>query len=146
VVNGPTQGGNGALDVNGSFTVSGGVLVATGSSGMVVAPGTDSAQGWLSATLDATVEAGTTLQVVDADGKVVATFVAAKSMQNLVYSSAAVTEGGQYQIYSGGSAAGASTGGLAASGTLGSARQIATVTAGEAPAGGHGGPGGGPGR
>ncbi|MGX6600590.1 carbohydrate-binding domain-containing protein [Micromonosporaceae bacterium Da 78-11] len=141
VVNGPTQGGNGALDVNGSFTVSGGVLVATGSSGMVVVPGADSAQGWLSVTLDSTVQAGTTLQVVDGDGKVLATFVATKSMQNIVYSSSAITKGEQYTIHSGGSASGTSTGGLAASGTLGSAQKIVTVTAGDAPAGGGGGRG-----
>jgi hypothetical protein len=139
VVNGPTRNGNGALDVNGDFQISGGVLVAAGSSGMAVAPGTDSSQGWLSATFTSTVASGTTLQVVDGDGKVVATFVTSKDIQNLVYSSSAVTKGEKYQIYSGGTASGDSTGGLAASGALGSATSLATVTAGEAPAGGRGG-------
>ncbi|GFJ94887.1 hypothetical protein [Phytohabitans rumicis] len=142
VVNGPTSNGNGALDVNGTFTISGGVLLAAGSAGMAVAPDTDSAQGWLSATFTSTVASGTTLQVVDADGKVVATFVTSSDVQNLVHSSSAITKGEKYQIYSGGTASGDSTGGLAASGSLGSATSIATVTAGEAPAGG-GGPGGG---
>ena len=52
VVNGPTNDGNGALDVNGTFEVSGGTLLATGSSGMMVAPSTDSAQGWIATALD----------------------------------------------------------------------------------------------
>ncbi|WP_306204932.1 carbohydrate-binding domain-containing protein [Actinoplanes sp. RD1] len=138
VVNGPAQRGNGALDVNGTFTVSGGVLAAAGSSGMAVAPGEDSAQGWLSATFDTAVPAGTTLQVTGADGTLLATFVTAKETENLVYSSSAVTKGDKYTISSGGTASADRTGGLAASGTLGSAQQIATVTAGEAPAGGFG--------
>ncbi|GIM90914.1 carbohydrate-binding domain-containing protein [Paractinoplanes toevensis] len=144
VVNGPTMGGNGALDANGSFTVSGGVLVAAGSSGMVVAPGEDSAQGWLSATFDSTIKGGTTLQITDADGKVLATFVTSKDMQNIVYSSASITKGEQYTVHSGGTASGTSTGGLAAAGSLGSATELTTMTAGDAPAGG--GFGGPPGR
>ncbi|TMR98318.1 carbohydrate-binding domain-containing protein [Nonomuraea basaltis] len=143
VVNGPTQNGNGALDVNGDFTISGGVLVAAGSAGMAVAPGTDSAQGWLSATFDSAVAEGTTLHVVDSDGKVLGTFVTSKSIQSLVFSSAGIKSGTEYKIYAGGTSSGTSTGGLAASGDLGSAALTATVTAGEAPAGGFG---GGPGR
>ncbi|RSM68592.1 hypothetical protein DMB66_13020 [Actinoplanes sp. ATCC 53533] len=136
VVNGPEQNGNGALDVNGTFEISGGVLLAAGSSGMVVTPATDSKQGWLSATLDSALPAGTTVQIVDADGKVVASFVTSKQAQNIVYSSSAITTGAEYQIYTGGTASGDSVGGLAASGSLGSAAAVATATAGEAPAGG----------
>ncbi|WNZ10102.1 carbohydrate-binding domain-containing protein [Streptomyces sp. 11x1] len=145
VVNGPEMGGNGALDVNGSFTVSGGTLLAAGSAGMVVAPDEESEQGWLSATLDASVEAGTTLHIVDADGKVVASYVTSKTIQNVVYSGAGIESGEEYTVYSGGSTSGSDTGGLAESGKLGSAKKIATVTAGEAPEGGGfgGGPGGG---
>lgn len=146
VVNGPEAGGNGALDVNGSFTVDGGTLLASGSAGMVVAPDEESDQGWLSATLDASVEAGTTLHIVDADGKVVASYVTSKTIQNVVYSGAGIKTGEEYTVRSGGTTSGTDTGGLAGSGRLGSARKIATVTAGEAPEGGFGGPGGGGGR
>lgn len=147
VVNGPQQGGNGALDVNGTFTIGAGTLLASGSSGMVVTPGEDSAQGWLSATLDSSVPAGTTLHVVDPDGKVVATYVTSKQIQNVVYSSTAIKSGKEYRIYSGGTSTGGDgTGGLAVTaGTLGSAKEIATTTAGEAPEGGGFGGGGGPG-
>ncbi|GAA0443946.1 hypothetical protein Aca07nite_52880 [Actinoplanes capillaceus] len=139
VVNGPQGDGNGALDVNGSFTISGGTLLAAGSAGMVVAPGTDAEQGWLSATLDSAVEAGTTVQITDGDGTVVATYVTTKTVQNVVFSSPAITSGQQYTVHTGGTATGASTGGLYASGKLGRATEVATVTAGQAPAGGRGG-------
>ena len=89
VVNGPSGDGNGALDVNGTFTVTGGELLASGSAGMAVSPGETSPQGWVSATLASTVQAGTVVQVVDADGAVVATFTAAKALQSVVYSSSA---------------------------------------------------------
>ncbi|CAM5490743.1 hypothetical protein [Streptomyces aurantiogriseus] len=113
---------------------------------MAVAPDENSGQGWVSATLDSSVPAGTTLHVVDADGKVVATYVTSKQIQNVVYSSSAIRSGAEYRIHSGGSAGTGGTGGLAAkAGTLGSAEQIAKVTAGDAPEGGGfgGGPGGG---
>lgn len=35
LVSGPTNGGNGALDYNGTFNISGGILVAVGATGMV---------------------------------------------------------------------------------------------------------------
>ncbi|MBW6435455.1 carbohydrate-binding domain-containing protein [Actinoplanes hulinensis] len=139
VVNGPQGDGNGALDVNGGFTISGGTLLAAGSAGMVVAPGTDSEQGWLSATLDSAVEAGATVQITDGDGTVVATYVTTKTVRNVVFSSPAITSGQQYTVHTGGTATGASTGGLYASGRLGPAATVATVTAGQAPAGGRGG-------
>ncbi|MFD3835872.1 carbohydrate-binding domain-containing protein [Streptomyces sp. NPDC058642] len=139
VVNGPETGGNGALDVNGSFTVSGGVLLAAGSAGMAVAPDEESGQGWLSATLDSAVEAGTTLHVVDSDGKVVASYVTSKAIQNLVYSSSALESGSEYRIWSGGRASGEETGGMYPAGGLDGADEIATVTAGDAPEGGFGG-------
>ncbi|MEV4282532.1 carbohydrate-binding domain-containing protein [Actinoplanes xinjiangensis] len=136
VVNGPEGNGNGALDVNGTFTVSGGTLLAAGSAGMVVTPATGSGQGWISATLDSAIAAGTTVQITDGGGTVVATFVTAKSVQNITYSSAKITGGESYTVHTGGTATGTGTGGLAESGTLGSATKVATVTAGQAPAGG----------
>jgi hypothetical protein len=58
-------------------------------------------------------------------------------VQNITYSSSKIKTGEAYTISAGGTATGASTGGLTASGTLGSATEIATVTAGQAPAGGQ---------
>ena len=121
-VNGPTNGGNGALDSNGAFIVNGGTLIAVGSAGMAESPSTSSAQGWVQAA--ASGSAGATVTVSDSSGKVLATFTAAKTFQNVVFSSSDITQGQSYTV----SVNGAST----------------TVTANQSTGGGMG-PGG-PGR
>jgi hypothetical protein len=102
----------------------------------VVSPSTDSQQGWVSATLDTVVEAGTVVQIVNGDNQVIATYTASKTVQNVVVSTDGITSGDEYFVYTGGTASGDSVGGLAESGEIGSATSIATVTADEAPAGG----------
>jgi hypothetical protein len=124
VVYGPTTDGNGALDVNGTFDVSGGTLVATGSSGMMVAPSTGSAQGWIATALDTTATAGSEVVITDADGAEVATYTPQKDFASVVYSSADLSQGETYTVTVDGTAT--------------------TVTAGEAPAGGQMGAPGGP--
>jgi len=139
VVNGPTNSGNGALDVDGTFEISGGVLLAAGSSGMAVAPSTDSEQGWIAASLTSSVDVGSVVQVVGADGDVVAAVEASKPFDSLVYSSVGITTGDTYSITVGGTASGDSVGGLTASGDATGSAEDSTVVAGEAPAGGMGG-------
>ena len=123
VVYGPTADGNGALDVNGTFEVTGGTLMATGSSGMMVAPSTDSAQGWLATALSGTATAGSEVVITDASGAEVATYAIAKDFASVVLSSADIEQGATYTVTVDGTAT--------------------TVTAGEAPAGGDRGPMGG---
>ena len=86
VVYGPTTDGNGALDVNGTFDVSGGTLVATGSAGMMVAPSTDSAQGWIATALGTTAAAGSEVVITDADGAEVASYTHRKDFASVVCS------------------------------------------------------------
>lgn len=98
-VNGPVNGGNGAIDFAGTFDISGGTLLAIGSSGMAEAPDTDSDQASLSITLSETVNSGATLAVADADGNIVTTFTTIKDIQSVVFSSADVTSGTEYTVY-----------------------------------------------
>lgn len=128
VVNGPENDGNGALDVNGELAVSGGTVAAAGSSGMAVTPGSSSTQSGVQVTFGSTQPAGTTVQLADADGKLVATFVTAKSAASLVFSSAAIEAGKEYTVYTGGTAKVES--GLG-EGSLDGAQKLGTVTAGE---------------
>lgn len=139
VVSGPTSNGNSALDVDGTFLVEGGTLLAAGSSGMAVAPSTQSAQGWVSATLTQAVPAGTVVHVVAGDGSVVASYTAAKPFTSLVYSADGITPGETYAVYTGGSAGEGSTGGLSGAGSVDGATEIARVTAGQHAAGRRGG-------
>ncbi|MCU1436279.1 MAG: hypothetical protein JWR71_3004 [Pseudarthrobacter sp.] len=146
VVNGPTNSGNGALDVNGELTVTGGTVAAAGSVGMVVTPGASSTQSGVQVTLGSSVPAGTVVQIADPSGTVVAAFATAKTTASLVFSSAAITEGEEYTVYTGGTAT--VSAGLG-EGSLDGADQAATVTAGEytaaqGPGGGFGGFGGRP--
>lgn len=138
VVNGPTNDGNGALDVNGELAVSGGTVAAAGSAGMAVTPGTSSTQSGVQVTLGSSVPAGTVLQIADSSGSVVASFVTTKAAASLVYSSAAITAGAEYTVYTGGTATVAA--GLG-TGSLDGATKVGTVTAGEYTA--EQGPGGG---
>jgi len=92
-------------------------------------PGLASTQGWVAATFATVQAAGTSVQIVSADGDVVATYTSDKEFSSLVFSSADVSSGATYS--------------LAADGST-----LATVTAGEFTGGGMGGGGmrGAPGR
>ncbi|MEV7573422.1 carbohydrate-binding domain-containing protein [Pseudarthrobacter sp. NPDC089323] len=141
VVNGPTNNGNGALDVNGELAVTGGTVAAAGSAGMVVTPGESSTQSGVQVTLGSSVPAGTVIQVADPSGTVVAAFVTTKATASLVFSSAAITTGEEYTVYTGGTAT-VSAG--IGEGSLDGATEQGTVMAGEYTAeqgpGGGGGP------
>ncbi|GGO71705.1 carbohydrate-binding domain-containing protein [Nocardioides deserti] len=117
-VYGPTSEGNGALDVNGTLDITGGTLLATGSAGMMVAPGTDSPQGWIATALTAAGAAGSALTITDADGDEVAAYTVEKDYASVVYSSAGIEPGATYTVTVDGTAI--------------------DVVAGEAPSGGRG--------
>ena len=135
VVSGPTDNGNGALDVNGDFLVTGGTLIAVGSSGMIVAPSTSSTQKWVAATF-AAQKAGV-VQIVSGS-TVLATFTSTKAFASVVYSSSALT-GTSYDVYVNGQATGEAIGPYAAGGSISGATKLTTVTVDTAPAGGMGG-------
>jgi len=67
----------------------------------------------------APMRAGTTLELADADGDVVATFTTAKSTQNVVFSSAAIKDGDTYTVSSGGTTQGTGTAGEESTGGMG---------------------------
>ncbi|OJX70937.1 MAG: hypothetical protein BGO95_05050 [Micrococcales bacterium 73-13] len=121
---GPTRQDNGALDSNGAFTISGGTLIALGSSGMAETPDAASPQGWVAAV--ASGAAGSTVQVLDASGAVLAETVAEKAFESVIVSAAGIASGSGYTISVDGTAT--------------------TATAGQAIAGGMGGMPGGPGQ
>ncbi|MCH5188693.1 MAG: carbohydrate-binding domain-containing protein [Oscillospiraceae bacterium] len=102
-VDGPTNSGDGALDSGASIVVKGGELVAVGSSGMAEYPrGEGCTQPSVSYTTKETQAAGTEVRLESADGSVILTHTAAKTFQNVVFSSAALKQGETYNIYLGG--------------------------------------------
>lgn len=106
IVNGPTANDNAALDYDGIFTISGGTLIAAGSAGMAVAPGTDSTQNTLHINFDTAFEADTLVNVQSEDGLSILTFAPSKSFQSLVFSSPNLLSDTAYKVYVGGSAEG----------------------------------------
>jgi hypothetical protein len=130
VVWGPTSSGNGALDANGGLSISGGTLLAVGSAGMAESPGAESAQAWLQAT--AAGAAGSTIEILSADGTALATVEAESAFSNVVFSSDGLTGDTATVVVDG--AETAVTLGTATGGGMG---------AGGGAGGGMGGPGGG---
>jgi hypothetical protein len=150
IVNGPTNNGNGALDYDGGFTITGGYLVAAGSSGMAQAPGTSSTQYSVVTTYASAQSAGTLIHIETEDGEDILTFAPTKTYQSVVFSSPELKSGADYVVYSGGSSTGTATDGLYSGGTYTTGTQVAGVTlssvvtyAGSSGAGSAGQPGGG---
>ena len=103
-VDGPTNGGNGALDKgdgNYLLTVTGGTLAAFGATGMEEGFTDDSAQVSLLHNFTSSVAAGTEVTVKDEDGNVIATYTPAKSWQSMVFTSDKLTQGSTYTITAG---------------------------------------------
>jgi hypothetical protein len=104
IVFGPTNDGNGALDYQGSFTLSGGFLLAAGSSGMAQSISSDE-QGVIAFKTGSSVETGTLLYINKGDETVLA-FTAPKVYSAVVYTSPEAKAGDSYTIYVGGTCSG----------------------------------------
>jgi hypothetical protein len=149
LINGPTNNGNGALDYAGAFNITGGFLVAVGSSGMAQAPSTSSTQYSVMQTFQSMQAAGTMIHIESEGGEDILTFVPTKEYQSVVFSSPELTNGSTYIVYSGGSSTGTVADGLYSGGTYTAGTQVTSltissiVTGAGAPRGGFpGGPGG----
>lgn len=103
LVNGPTNGGNGALDGNREILVNGGLLIVAGSSGMAEAPSENSQQYSVAVGIDATQEAGTLVTLTDESGNEILSFAPAKTFDHIVISSPEIEKGKTYNIEIGGS-------------------------------------------
>jgi hypothetical protein len=105
IVNGPTDNSNGALDFS-SFKMTGGYLVAVGSSGMAQALSTTSTQYSVLVNFRSASSAGTLIHIETSNGDDVVTFKAAKQFQSIVVCSASLQKGATYDVYLGGSSTG----------------------------------------
>lgn len=117
IVNGPTDNNNSALDYDASFKITGGFLLAAGSSGMAQAPGTSSSQYSVMVQFNFPVNAGTLVNIQTDDGKTLFSFTPSKAYQAVVFSSPELANGSTYAVYYGGSATGISSDGLYQGGT-----------------------------
>ncbi len=146
LVNGPSDNGNGAVDTGdgGSyyFKISGGFLVAAGSSGMAVGNSSSSTQYGVLVNLSSSQSAGTTFHLRTAAGVELLTFKPAKKYQSVLFSSPDLGTG-SHEAYLGGSSSGSLTDNLYSGGqyTPGTRYTTFTVSSTATRVGGGGGPG-----
>ena len=126
LVHGPTEQMNGALDYDGGYKITGGLLVAVGSAGMAQAPDQSSSQYSLLMNLNSTLQAGTLIHIQDSNGEDILTFVPRKNIQSLSFSSPLLEEGETYTIFYGGSSTGTVVDGLYQGGSYSGGTQLAS--------------------
>lgn len=100
-VSGPTDGGNGALDYNTDATITGGIVVATGSSGMACNFGSNSTQGSMLVNFSTYLSAGDEVKLSDGSGNVLMTYTPSKSYNSVVISCPDIKEGATYTLTAG---------------------------------------------
>jgi len=116
LINGPTSNFNGAID-HVSFKMTGGLLVAVGSSGMAQAPGATSTQYSIMVNFRIAYSAQTLIHIESSTGNSILTFKPTKQFQSIVFCSPSLTKGSTYDIYVGGSSTGTLKDGIYPNGT-----------------------------
>lgn len=100
IVNGPFTGGNASLDTNGDLLLNGATVTAANSGDMFEAPSTNSTSGYVKISNVSNLSAGTTVQVADSSGNVVANYKVTNSNTALILvSSSKITKGESYTVY-----------------------------------------------
>ena len=102
VVFGPSDGGNGALDYDKAFTISGGILIAVGSSQMAQTPSNSSTQPVLMLQLSQQ-DANTLFYLCDYSGNPIIGAFPKRAYSNIVVSTPKLELTKEYQLYIGGS-------------------------------------------
>ncbi|MFA5364420.1 MAG: carbohydrate-binding domain-containing protein, partial [Candidatus Bathyarchaeia archaeon] len=126
VINGPISNNNGPIDYDKSFQISGGTVIASGSSGMAQAPGSGSQYAIL-VKFSTPQQANTLVNIQTASGETVLTFRPTKTFQSLAFSSPDL-DAGSYVIYLGGSSTGTVTNGVYEGGAYTPGTQYTTFT------------------
>lgn len=106
---GPTDDGNGALDYDGTCEITGGNLVAIGSSGMMQAPSSSSSQYSLVFVLSSNYSENSVITIKDSSGDEVLNITAKKLYKSVVFSSSKIKKDETYTIYVDGSESGSLT-------------------------------------
>ncbi len=126
LVSGPTNNGNGSIDCESEATVSGGVVVALGSSGMAGNFTNSENQGSMLCNFTSQA-AGTSFAVCDENGTVIASFTPQKTYQSAVCTSPDIQKGKTYTLVAGGVVKNADKYGFAQSSTISGGETLATV-------------------
>ena len=99
-VSGPTNDGNSALDYNGTGTVTGGIFIAAGSSGMAENFGDSSTQGVMMVTVNSQA-AGSAVSISDSSGNELVSWTPEKEYTSVIISCPEITTGQEYTLTTG---------------------------------------------
>lgn len=99
-VDGPTSGGDGALDCSGTTLISGGTVIAVGSSGMAKNFDSSSAQGSMITTVSDSMITGD-ITLTDSEGNTIVSYSPSKEYSSVVISCADLKEGETYTLVAG---------------------------------------------
>lgn len=128
IVSGPENSGNGAIDYEVSAEISGGTLIAVGSSGMATGFGNSSAQNSFMTNLSSSQQANTSVAITDENNNLILSFTPPTQYDNIVVSSSKLELDKEYNIIVGASASDADENGFAESGTLTGGSVDSTIT------------------
>ena len=99
-VNGPAAGGNNALDSNGDLLLNGGTVTTGSTADMFEAPSSASTSGYLKITDSSALTQGSTVQVTDSSGTVVANYkITTSGVQLVLVSNKNIVKGQDYKVY-----------------------------------------------
>ena len=93
VINGPSNNGNGALDYDSECKITGGTLIATGSSGMAQGISNSSSQYGVLINFTNNYDSGTNITIIDANDNEIMQYTSNKSFSSLVFSSSELSKG-----------------------------------------------------
>ncbi len=99
IISGPESSSYGALDYDDNFRISGGLLAASGYTGVGQAPSEDSAQPSVMITFTAMQTGGSSYLLTDDKGTIFLSVRPEKTFQTLVLSAPELTVGEQYRLY-----------------------------------------------
>ena len=98
-VNGPAAGGNNALDSNGDLLLNGGTVTTGSTADMFEAPSSASTSGYLKITDSSALTQGSTVQVTDSSGTVVANYkITTSGVQLVLVSNKHIVKGQSYTV------------------------------------------------
>lgn len=100
-VYGPVSSGNGALDYDSTFKITGGEVIAGGSIGMAQTPSESSSINSVSISFTSTIQSSKTVYIKDSNGNNIFTYKSTKEFQNIVIASNKLVKQSKYSIYIG---------------------------------------------
>jgi len=127
IVNGPVSNGNGAIDYDQKFEISGGLLIAAGSSGMAQMPSEGSSQNSVSVKYSQIQKGGTSINIAGNEKNII-TFIPKKDYQTILVSSPDITLNSTYELYTGGTSTGTENYGLFTGGTYTNGTKLTDFT------------------